>query len=68
MEHYGCQAPLHICLLLLLLLSVAQSHIQDGTGKGHSFLYNMQLNHVIMHIAPNQHVLDYSTKNSAEQL
>lgn len=36
--------------------------------KGHSFLYNVQLNHLIMHIAPNQHVQDYSIGSSTEQL
>lgn len=35
--------------------------------KGHSFLYNMQLSHLIMHIAPNQHVQDYSIESSTEQ-
>ena len=36
--------------------------------KGHSFLYNMQLSHLIMRIAANQPVQDYSIESSPEQL
>lgn len=34
--------------------------------KGHSFPYNVQLSHLIMHIAPNQCVQDYSIEHHTD--
>lgn len=62
-----------------LLLSTLPTHVSppppsrtiphpEWDWKGHSFLYNMQLRLLIMHIAPNHHVQDYSSESSAEQL